>query len=221
MKRMMNPFRVSSPHRAAVATPPGGALPSQGRWLLAVSAWVCLGAAAPSMAQAPATGVAQARAPASGATTGHSLQEVQNAEALYQQGKNAQALEAFSALVEKYPRNAYFWFRLGNALARDHSFRDAIGAYDSAIALDPSDGRFYFNQSLMHLALAKSGLIEASGKLPSGESLKAEADHLLKLLTEQQEQDTDVPLLQGKTTPMGPETGSPSQRFILPNSASP
>lgn len=90
-------------------------------------------------------------------------------------------------MVERYPRNAYFWFRLGNCLAKTGDLRSAMGAYDNAIVIDPSDARFHFNLAQMHLGLAKAALQAASGHSQNGQDLAPEAGRLLDGLARLQE----------------------------------
>lgn len=115
-------------------------------------------------------------------TSSNALADVQAAESLYQQGRNTQALDAFSALVKRFPRNAFFWFRLGNILTRENDPKSAVNAYENAISLDPTDGRFHFNLGILQTSMARASFETAAKLLQADQSTKQEAQRLHEAL---------------------------------------
>ena len=110
------------------------------------------------------------------------LTAANQADQLYANGQFEQARPAFKKLTEQYPRNAYFWFRLGNCEAQLGQYPQAIEALQYAIALDPSDGRFSYNLAFAHSALARDAYAKARSQLPVGSALRREADQSWRLL---------------------------------------
>ncbi len=111
-----------------------------------------------------------------------SLEAVQQADALYGQQQFAQAQVAFKRLVEHNPRNAYFWFRLGNCEAQLRRYPLAIEAFNKALALDPSDGRFAYNLAFAHSAIARDAFALARNLLPQSAALRQEAEQNGRLM---------------------------------------
>ena len=57
----------------------------------------------------------------------------------------------YSKLVELFPNEKNYWYRLGNIYANSNSFDAAIIAYREVLALDPDDANARFNLGMTHL----------------------------------------------------------------------
>jgi tetratricopeptide (TPR) repeat protein len=64
---------------------------------------------------------------------------VDQGNALYDQGKYDEAVQAYDKAIEVNPENADTWYNKGLALERQNKYNEAIQAYDKAIELDPKD----------------------------------------------------------------------------------
>ena len=146
------------------------------RWML----MLCIGTLCLIQGCAHAPSVAAPGAPAE--RTQAPLNAANQADQLYANGQFDQARPAFKKLAEQYPRNAYFWFRLGNCEAQLGQYPQAIEALQYAIALDPTDGRFLYNLAFAHSALARDAYAKARSQLPLGSALRREADQNWRLL---------------------------------------
>ncbi len=168
---------MMSPQTVQVGTGRGSRLR---RWklpLLSVSALVLLQGCAHHNAASKA-----AEAGASAARSQPNLNAANQADQFYATGQFEQARTAFKKLAEQYPRNAYFWFRLGNCEAQLGQYPQAIEALQYAIALDPSDARFSYNLAFAHSALARDAYAKARSQLPVGSALRREAEQNWRLI---------------------------------------
>lgn len=107
---------------------------------------------------------------------------VNQADALYSQGQFELAREAFKQLSAQYPRNAFFWFRLGNCETQLAQYPQALQAFQQAIALDPTDGRFSYNLAFVYGALARDSFAKAETQLPALSPLVKEASQNRRLI---------------------------------------
>jgi tetratricopeptide (TPR) repeat protein len=78
----------------------------------------------------------------------------ERAEALYQQRDFARALPEYQALVKALPDSPHGWLRLGNCHAQLEHYREAVLAYQRAIALDNS-----FSSAWINLAYVQSHIL--------------------------------------------------------------
>lgn len=113
-------------------------------------------------------------------------QEIEQAEALYQGGRWADAQRAYERLSAQYPRNAHVWLRLGNSLARQSRYEDAAVALQNAVLVEGTNGAASFNLGLVRLVQAQAAFDYARTRLAGqpmtrqqAESLKARVDALL------------------------------------------
>lgn len=111
-----------------------------------------------------------------------SISAVNQADALYSQGQFELARESFHQLTEQYPGNAFFWFRLGNCEAQLAQYPQALQAFQQAIALDPTDGRFSYNLAFVYGALARDSFAKAQTQLPGTSALGREASQNRRLI---------------------------------------
>jgi tetratricopeptide (TPR) repeat protein len=104
------------------------------------------------------------------------LRELQQAEALYLSGRFKEAQAAFEQLARSYPNNPEVWFRLGNTLMKQGRYDDAAGALQTALGLDPGNGRAALNLALSRLAQAQSAIDIARGRFAAGTPERQEAE---------------------------------------------
>jgi tetratricopeptide (TPR) repeat protein len=104
------------------------------------------------------------------------LRDLQQAEALYLSGRFKEAQAAFEQLARSYPKNSEVWFRLGNTLMKQGQYDDAAGALQTAIALDPNNGRAALNLALARLAQAQAAVDIARVRLAPGAPERQQAD---------------------------------------------
>jgi len=110
------------------------------------------------------------------------LRDLQQAEALYLSGRFKEAQAAFEQLARSYPNNAEVWFRLGNTLMKQGLYDDAAVALQTAIALDPGNGRAAMNLALSRLAQAQSAVDVARGRFAAGSPERVQAEALERRL---------------------------------------
>src|SRR5882724_412192 len=79
--------------------------------------------------------------------------------ALEQQGKYADAAQAWKAVTQENPRDAAAFASLGVVLSREQKYSEAAVAYEQAIALDPKLPGIHLN---LGLAQFKQGHFEAA-----------------------------------------------------------
>lgn len=95
-----------------------------------------------------------ASAPAPRGATVDLAEIEQLAEQAYRQGDYARAAELYADIVEAMPGEADYWYRLGNAYARQGLSQQAALSYQQSLALDPGNARGWHNMGMMHLKLA-------------------------------------------------------------------
>lgn len=95
-----------------------------------------------------------ASAPAPRAATIDLVETERLAEQAYRQGDYARAAELYADIVEAMPGEADYWYRLGNAYARQGLSQQAALSYQQSLALDSGNARGWHNMGMMHLKLA-------------------------------------------------------------------
>lgn len=108
----------------------------------------------------PVTGVAGAASP-SPERAQELLAMQARADAAYSDGRNAEAVELYTALAKVRPADATYWYRLGNALVRTGAYADAGFAYRRTVVLEPGNSRAWHNLGVVHMHLAQESLAEA------------------------------------------------------------
>jgi Flp pilus assembly protein TadD len=83
----------------------------------------------------------------------------QMAEQAYRQGNYARASDLYAGIVEAMPDQAEFWYRLGNAYARQGLSQEAALSYHQSLALDASNARGWHNLGMMQLKLANEAFV--------------------------------------------------------------
>ena len=98
--------------------------------------------------------------------------------ALHAEAGQAYADEAYGdaavhymELVKLRPRDASYWYRLGNALVHTGSFNDAAVAYEQALALDPANGKAWHNLGIARVQQAQAALAEAVKRADAGDDV--------------------------------------------------
>jgi TolA-binding protein len=144
--------------------------------------WLGLGAACTQLAgcAGPAPGTARESSPAAARDSNleQRLRDLQQAEALYLSGRFKEAENAFAQLTRSYPNNAEVWFRLGNTLMKQGRYDDAAAPLQTAIALEPGNGRAALNLALCRLAQAQAAVDVARGRFAAGTPERQQSDAL-------------------------------------------
>lgn len=104
------------------------------------------------------------------------LRDLQQAEALYLSGRFKEAQAAFEQLARTYPNNAEVWFRLGNTQMKQGQYDHAAAALQTAVGLDPGNGRAALNLALCRLAQAQAAMDIARGHLAAGTPERQQAE---------------------------------------------
>ena len=65
--------------------------------------------------------------------------------ALKEQGKLEEAIEAYNKAIARKPDNADAFNALGIALQKQNKLKEAIEAYQKALAMKPDDAEAYYN----------------------------------------------------------------------------
>ncbi len=90
----------------------------------------------------------------------------QAADDAYRQGQWRSAERYYRRLAGKVPRDAYAHFRLGNVLARQQRYAEAIAQFDIALALDPDNGKIASNLATVYLFRAEELIADTLERLP-------------------------------------------------------
>ena len=133
------------------------------------------------------------------------LDQLEKAEALYQAANWQEARNQFDALIRIYPRNAYLWYKLGNALSKLGQYNDSAIEYQNAIAIDPEFFRASYNLGLIRLLQSEEALSQAKEHAPAQDALIAQIDRI-RILTKQ--------LLQSISTPVEAQTTVETPRAL-------
>lgn len=91
------------------------------------------------------------------------------AERAYQNSRWIDAVRHYETLTAELPRDAYTWFRLGNAYARQGDYSRAIPAYETSIGLDAHQPKPWFNLSSAYLLNARGAMLNAYESLRVGD----------------------------------------------------
>ncbi|GEM_PF-5335086 len=104
------------------------------------------------------------------------------ADGAYRRGDWAAAERGYRALADRVPEDAYAFFRLGNALARQQQFEEALRAWREALIREPGMGKAYSNMAALYLLQARLALEEALRRLPRDSAAAAQASRRLEAL---------------------------------------
>lgn len=99
----------------------------------------------------------------------------QMAERAYHQGDYARAADLYAGIVEAMPDQAEYWYRLGNAYARQGLDQEAALSYRQSLALDSSNARGWHNLGMMHLRLANEAF--GAGEKRGSKRARAHAEN--------------------------------------------
>ncbi len=97
--------------------------------------------------------------PARPAAAGDLVEMERMAEQAYARGDFARASDLYAGVVEAMPDQAEYWYRLGNAYARQGLHQEAALSYRQSLALDASNARGWHNLGMMHLRLANESFL--------------------------------------------------------------
>lgn len=89
----------------------------------------------------------------------------------YASGRYADAASHYMALVKQRPRDASYWYRLGNALVRTGRFDDAAVAYQQTLVLEPDNGKAWHNLGVVRVQQAQAALAEAVKRADAGDDV--------------------------------------------------
>ena len=98
----------------------------------------------------------------------------------YQKGDYRQAAVHFERLVEKAPKDAEFWFRLGNSYARSKQPRKAIEAYENALLRNPEMAKAWYNKGLIYLQAALQTFVEMNNYIADDDPVGLQGELLRK-----------------------------------------
>jgi len=115
------------------------------------------------------------------------------AAAAYQARDWARALPAYEKLTRRVPREAGFWFRLGNVHAHLRQPEPAIAAWQRAVTLNPREGRAWHNIGITRLRQAANAFTQMAQNLPPEDPLQARALALSERVLDILEPDADAP----------------------------
>ncbi len=97
------------------------------------------------------------------------------AEQAYARGDFARASDLYAGVVEAMPDQAEYWYRLGNAYARQGLYQEAALSYRQSLALDASNARGWHNLGMMHLRLANESF--TAGEKRGSQRARAHAEN--------------------------------------------
>ncbi|MCF7223593.1 tetratricopeptide repeat protein [Marilutibacter chinensis] len=93
----------------------------------------------------------------------------------YRQGDYVRAADLYAGIVEAMPDQAEYWYRLGNAYARQGLSQEAALSYRQSLALDASNARGWHNLGMMQLKLANEAF--AAGEARGSKRARVHAEN--------------------------------------------
>jgi len=117
------------------------------------------------------------------------------AEAAYEAGEWQRAATAYGELTGLAPKDAQFWFRLGNARARLGDSAGAVQAYQSALRARPDMAKAWHNMGIIQLRAAVQSFAELLERTPVDDPLYEKARHYsvgLSAVLQAREQDGEA-----------------------------
>lgn len=114
------------------------------------------------------------------------------ADLAYKQGDLKSAEQAYLMAIRYSPDNAPAQYRLGNTLARQNRYDDAIKAYKASLTHDANKMQTYNNLATLYMFQAQAILASGVEHLPADDGNTAQIKHMLwqlKKITPAQLQD--------------------------------
>ena len=101
------------------------------------------------------------------------------ADQAYQQGDLQAAEQAYRLAIQQSPDNAPAQYRLGNTLARQKRYDEAIQAYKASLAQDATQVQTYNNLATLYMYQARAILASGVEHLPADDGNTAQIKHML------------------------------------------
>ena len=101
------------------------------------------------------------------------------ADLAYQQGDLKKAEQAYRLVIQHSINNAPAQYRLGNTLARQNRFDEAIKAYQASLQQDASKMQTYNNLATVYMLQAQAILSSGVDRLPPDLGTTAQIKHML------------------------------------------
>ena len=120
---------------------------------------------------------------------------MQQGDLAYQQGDLKAAEQAYTQVIKHSTDNAPAQYRLGNTLARQQRYDDAINAYKASLAQDAKQMQAYNNLATLYMYQAQAILASGVDHLPTEDGNTAQIKHMLwqlKKITPDKLQDVDL-----------------------------
>jgi tetratricopeptide (TPR) repeat protein len=95
-----------------------------------------------------------------------SLEQSESAMASYRSADYKEAVRQYEFLTSQVPKDANFWFYLGNAYAKDKQPQRAVMAYENALIRDKGLGKAWYNMGLLQMQQALKTFIDMQENLP-------------------------------------------------------
>jgi cytochrome c-type biogenesis protein CcmH/NrfG len=99
--------------------------------------------------------------------------QLKQADEAYSEARLDDAERIYLQIAKGHPDLSEVWFRLGNIYTREGQFDAAVRAYSTTLRLDSSDGRAWYNLSLVHTKRAVATLEDAIRTLPPDSPYRA------------------------------------------------
>jgi superkiller protein 3 len=112
----------------------------------------------------------------------YSLAYINYGDALLNQGKLAEAKQAYQKVIELNPKSAMAYYNLGFLADKENDLASAISWYQKAVDLDPALEDAYFNLGVDYAALHR--YLEASAAFKKVLELNPKAEDAKKMLLE-------------------------------------
>lgn len=120
--------------------------------------------------------------------TGHnyelSLTQSKEAFSHYKNGNYGEAVKQFEFLTSEVPKDANFWFYLGNSYFKNNQPQQAIIAYENAIIRDPKLSKGWYNLGLVHIRQAQQVFMDMQEYVPLNDPVKELSEKKLEKLLE-------------------------------------
>ncbi|WP_158543468.1 tetratricopeptide repeat protein [Dyella solisilvae] len=105
-----------------------------------------------------------------------------HAEDAYKSGRYADAIADYRVLTADMPKNADYWYRMGNALVRMDKPDDAVLAYQAALLRNPEHAGAWHNLAIVRLRQSIAALEQTSNMAKDDARLRESSMVLAKAL---------------------------------------
>jgi hypothetical protein len=102
----------------------------------------------------------------------------EQAESAYRANDTQRAAALYLQLTKMVPREADYWYMLGNTYVRAEEPDRAVQAYQQAIARDPNHSRAWHNLGIVRMRQARAAFVSSASTAKEGDPMHDMSTHL-------------------------------------------